>query len=313
MDFEELRAFLAIAREGSLLGAAVSLGVPRTTVRRRVEALEARLGASLLARERSGAQLTEAGRALFEEGPQLMEQTQAVLSVVRQAGKKPQGRLRVALPIGLPPQALVPAFVLVRARYPSLSFRVLIDPDPTSRLLDDADLALDLGFADPPGALSSRLIATLDERLVASPAYLARAGTPTRVEDLRQHTLFVWEGPGTHPHELPLAGGGWLRVEPAIVAPDIHLLRSLARAGQGIAFVPDALLPEDAATPGGDLVGVLEPLVLRRRQLRLVAPEVLSRTPNLRVVLALGDQLAALVARMRRCTAGRALGPTSDP
>lgn len=299
MDFEELRAFLAIAREGSLLGAAVALGMPRTTLRRRVEALEARLGAPLLTRDKGGAQLTEAGRALFEEGPLLMEQTQTVLSVVRQAGQRPQGRLRVALPIGMAPQALVPAFVLVRARYPDLSFRVLIHPDPISRLRDDADLALDLGFADPPGPLSARVVATLEERLVASPSYLARAGVPTRPEDLRAHTLFTWDGPGTDASELPLSSGGTLGVEPAIVAPDIHLLRSLARAGHGIAFVPDALLPEDATTAGGQLVGVLDSEVRRRRQLRLVAPQVLSRTPNLRAVFGLADQLAALIERMR--------------
>ncbi len=304
MDLDELRAFVTVAREGSFLAASAALGVPRTSLRRRVEALEARLGVPLLERERTKVQLTEAGHALLDEGSRLLDHSRAAMTVAREAGRRPRGPVAVALPTGVAPQAMAPLFSLLHERYPDLRLHVKIHDDPVSLLLRGADVALDFGFTDPAGPFQSRVMMSLREWVVASPEYLARMGTPERPEDLQAHTLLAWEGPRTDPRRWPLLGGGHIAVDPALIASDIHLLRSLARAGQGIAFVPDALLPEDASVPGTELVAVLEHVVLRERQVRLVIPSALQRVPAVQALETLAGELLAVVSQMQRAHAG---------
>lgn len=298
MDIDELRAFLAVARAGSLLAASVELGLPRTTLRRRIESLEARVGAPLFGRDRAGATLTDPGRALLDQGPGLVAQSEAVISVVRESGRQPRGVMRLAVPHGMAPQALVPALALLTDRHRDLRVRVLTHAQPVSLLPGDADLAIEISAVEPAGPFVCRTLATLSERLVASDAYLARHGVPKRPEDLRDHRVFVWDGA---PHDgLPLARGGTMVIEPAIVAADIHLLRSLARAGRGIAYVPDGALPEDPAIGGAEVVGVLDKHIRRTLHVRLIVPEVLVRSPSVAAVLALVDELVGLGATLRR-------------
>jgi len=106
MDLEERRAFLDVVETGSFLAAADSLGVSRTTLRRRVEALEARTGVPLLKSTSTGIVLTEAGTVLARRGRIMMQETNALLTTIREVGRAPSGVLRVALPGALPPHLL---------------------------------------------------------------------------------------------------------------------------------------------------------------------------------------------------------------
>ena len=82
-DLEELRIFLAIVDAGSVKGAAVELGIPRSTVRRKLEALERRVEVPLLWADSGGAHLTPAGRILEEHGAELIETHRALLQAAR--------------------------------------------------------------------------------------------------------------------------------------------------------------------------------------------------------------------------------------
>ena len=90
----------------------------RTTLRRRVETLEARMGVSLLYRGAQGAHLTEAGILLAERGKKILQETTLLLNTIREMGDEPAGHLRVALPVGMPPHVMVPIFAAPRhSRY----------------------------------------------------------------------------------------------------------------------------------------------------------------------------------------------------
>lgn len=280
MDLEELRAFLAVAETGSLLGAATSLAVSRTTLRRRVEGLEARAGVPLLDRTQQGISLTPAGEVLARKGREMMAEASTLLAAIREAGTAPSAPLRLALPVGMPPQAMVPWLRTLRQRFSSLRLHVRFVDDPARHLEDDVDIAIHFGER-PHGPWVSREIKRMREWLIASRDYLDARGTPRDVEELAAHPLLCWQSPGEDARALPLARGGHAAVKPVMVATDIHLLRQCAAGGLGIALVPDAMLPDSAQK----LVPILQDLVGRDRVMHATVPRMLADLPHIRAVL----------------------------
>ena len=285
MDLEELRAFLTVVETGSFLAAERSLNVPRATLRRRVDSLEARAGVPLLNRTRLGVGPTEAGAVLAARGKLMVQEATALVSSIRELGKAPSGTLRVLLPVGLPPQVLVTLYTAMRDAYPRLSVQLRFSDDPVAGLLDDVDLAVHFGARSPPGPWVSYEVLRVREWLIAHADYLARRGTPTSLAELAGHELLSWEAPGEDPLAWPLLAGGTFPVEPSLIATSVHFLRQCVLAGQGIALLPDALFPDPGVDPGV-VVPVLEGVVGRERQVRVVVPSVLTDLPKIKAVLA---------------------------
>lgn len=284
MDLEELRAFVGVAETGSFLAAADILGVSRTTLRRRVEALEARAGVPLLKSTRTGVVLTEAGEVLARRGRLMMQETRALVASLREVGQAPVGLLRVVLPVGLPPHLLSPLFGLLRSTYPLLRVHTCFSDHPLAEPLDNVDLAVHFGKDMPRGPWTSQVVLRVRERLWASVDYLRQRGLPDSVEALRGHELFSWQGPGGDACLWPQLRGPAFQVEPALISTDIHLIRACCLAGQGIGLIPSV----DLADPGeaeGALVPVLADVVGREQPLRVSVPEALSEVPKIRQVL----------------------------
>jgi DNA-binding transcriptional LysR family regulator len=284
MDLEELRAFLDVVETGSFLAAADSLGVSRTTLRRRVEALEARVGVPLLKSTRQGVVLTEAGETLARRGRIMMQETSALLASLREVGQEPSGVLRMVIPVGMPPHVLTPLFGLLRASYPLLRVHARFSDNPLSEPLDGVDMAIHLGEDMPKGPWLSHVVLRVREGLIASREYLQRRGIPRSVEELRGHELFSWEAPGDPPGTWPTLRGTTFTVEPALLTPDIHLIHSCCIAGLGIGLVPSIELT-DPGSPSDLLVPVLPDEVGRERPVRISVPEALSEIPKIKMVL----------------------------
>jgi DNA-binding transcriptional LysR family regulator len=284
MDLEELRAFLDVVETGSFLAAAESLGVSRTTLRRRVEALEARAGVSLLKSTRQGILLTEAGEVLAQRGRIMMQETSALLASIREVGQEPSGTLRMVMPVGLPPHLLTPLFGMLRSHYPQLSVHARFSDNPLGEPLDNVDMAFHFGEETPRGPWLSHVVMRVREGLIASKVYLERRGTPSSLEELQGHELFSWEVPGNDARTWPTLRGVSFTVEPALITADIHLIRSCCIAGMGIGLVPTVELA-DPGVPEDLLVPVLPNVVGRERALRVSVPEALSEIPKIKVVL----------------------------
>lgn len=284
MDLEELRAFLAVVETGSFLAAERTLHMPRATVRRRVDALEARAGVALLSRTRQGIGVTEAGAVLATRGRLMIQEASALVASIREVGKEPSGVLRVLLPIGLPPHILVPVYSLMREAYPKLSVHVRFSDDPLGGLLDDVDIAVHFGARAPPGPWITHELRRVPQHLIAHVDYLARRGTPKTLDDLAGHTLFSWAAPGEDPRVWPLRSGGTVNVEPALISADIHFVRQCVLAGLGMALQPDALIPDPGQDPDA-VVSVMPEILGRERPLCLVVPKVLADVPKVRALL----------------------------
>lgn len=295
MDLEEFRAFLTVAETGSFLAAATSLGVARATLRRRVEALEARAGVPLLERSARGVVLTEAGAVLADRGRRVVQEASALVASVRDIGREPVGVLRAVVPVGLPPHGMTPLAAALRLAYPRLSIHLRTLEDPSRGLPEDVDVVVHFGAAELPGSWLQHAMFPVRERLIASADYLARRGTPAGVEQLIEHDLLSWAGPGEDGRVWPTVTGGSLEVEPALVTADAHLVRQLVLAGQGIGFMPDAMLP-DPGVPDGAIVPVLPEVVGRDSALWVSIPSALAELPKLRALLRHVRAIAEMMA-----------------
>lgn len=290
MDLEALRAFLAVVETGSFVAASTSLRWARATLRRRVDELEVMAGVPLLLRSGQGATPTEAGLVLAKRGREILSETSALLSSVREVGAQPSGLVRLALPVGLPPMLLLPMYATLRARHPALRVSTRLSEDPVAELLTGVDVALCFGAFPPEGPWVTRELLRVSQRLVASRDYLRERGAPRDVAELRDHELLWWPAPGEAGTRLPLKRGGAHPVVPALVSADIHLLRGCAAQGLGIAWAPDGEVAEDVPE-GQQLVPVLEDLVGTTRSLRVVMPSALSDIPRIRAVLDVAEEL----------------------
>jgi DNA-binding transcriptional LysR family regulator len=284
MDLEELQSFLDVVKQGSFHAAADALGMSRTTLRRRVESLQARAGVPLLESSRQGVVLTEAGRALAFRGQTMVEEASALVASIREMGRAPSGVLRVVVPVGLPPVLVMPLYASLRSAYPELRVHSRFSDDPLGESLVDIDMAVHFGESMPRGPWLSLVIMRLPERLHASKEYLAQRGTPASIDDLARHELLAWQAPGEDPSGWPLRSGGTFPVEPALMATDPYFLRQCCLAGLGIALIPELLVSEPGVAADA-VVPVLPELVGRERVVRVTVPEALAEIPKIKMVL----------------------------
>lgn len=279
MDLDGLRVFISLVDSGSFVGASRALRMPRATLRRRLEELEARTGVTLVERLPGGVVPTAAGAALLSGATTLVRESEALLNRVREAHGEDTGPLRLLLPPGLPAAANLMGYAAVRRLRPKLPIAVRYSDDPLNERLDESDLIVFFGDEPPQGPWLSHTLAQLRLGLLAAPEYLASRGTPRTVEELLGHELMVWSQPGSDPCIVPLRSGGHVHAVPSTTSADVNLLRQLASAGLGIALVPDAgtPLPGD---PTGSLCAILEDVVGRDLQVRLIVHAALAELPR---------------------------------
>ena len=187
MNWNDLRYFLAVAREGQMLGAASRLGVSQARLSRHIAALEAAVGARLFDRTTRGSALTEDGAALFETAERVEVEVSA--GTARMRGRdEVAGTIRIGAPDGFGSAFLAPRLGRFRDKYPDL--RVQLVPVPRSFSLSEreADLAIMVGRPDK-GRLRVKKLVDYSLGLYASKSYLARFEMPTQLEDLKSQTL----------------------------------------------------------------------------------------------------------------------------
>lgn len=294
MDLDEIRALLAVADAGSFVAAARTLGQPRTTLRRRLDTLEARLGVILVERAARGARLTTAGAAAAEEGRVLIGRARRLRHAVQAAEGWPDRPLRLVWPHGLPSPLVVWVLTEMLRQIDGLRLDAAPADNPRAALTDDADLVVTLDGRIVDGPWTRFPLRPVRERLLGDERYLARRGRPETLAELREHPLLVWAPAGVDPTALPLRGGGVLPVEPRMASPDIHILREMAAAGAGLAYVPHGD-PERPQPTQARLVPVLPERIGRKSSLDLLVPDGLLDMPRVAEVVAFCQRLVRTI------------------
>ncbi|MEL6342457.1 MAG: LysR family transcriptional regulator [Myxococcota bacterium] len=257
MTLDGLRALLEVMDAGSINRAATRLGVPRTTLTRRLDALETWFGTTLLTVSRDGAQPTAAGLRLARGAEVLLRQATALDTSVRLGLETPTRPIQLAVPPGLHPTQMAMAIEHFRQRVPGVQLNIRTQADP---FIHDADGYPDviLSFGRPRlGEYRIFQLIRMRFALRASSAYLTRHGTPTSIEDLQSHMLWVWEGAlvsSKAGHGVLLQDKTLLPISPAVVVNDLHQVHIALQRGLCLAIVPSA--PFDAIEP--DEIEVME-------------------------------------------------------
>jgi DNA-binding transcriptional LysR family regulator len=237
-DWNDLKAFLGVARGGSTLAAARALGVNQTTVARRVEGLEAALGLKLFERGQAGSRLTEAGRDLMAEAEKVEKAANAFHARATAHGRGLGGGIRLTCTEMLANASITPAIGKFRQLYPEVHIDLVVTDVALDIAAGEADLAIRSGRLLPPSDLVARKLADYQFALYCSREYAARNGVPATLADLKDHDLIGGEAP-TGP--LPVmdwmfaAAGG---KGPTHTSNSTTNLFHAVRAGLGIAPLP---------------------------------------------------------------------------
>ena len=276
--------FVQAAQARSFSAAGRVLGVSSSAVGKSVARLEQRLGVRLFHRSTRSITLTTEGALFLDRCRRILDELEAAELEVAETREAPRGKLRVSVPMvgGL----LLPVVTAFMHRYPDIA----LDVDVSDRLVDVIEDGFDAVIrtgAPRDSRLMSRPLMPFQLVLVGAPAYLARRGTPLSPSDLAGHACLQHKFPSTGKIELwPLrmADGATLPDLPAaMVCNTTEVLADAARAGLGIACVPDFMVRN--AIAAGELVTVLDDFNAHQGCFRILWPTSKHLAPKLRVFI----------------------------
>jgi len=251
LDLNAARAFVHLARANSFRAAGRQLGMSKSSVSRKVAALEKQLGAQLIHRTTRTFALTEAGVAFVEHIERALPHIASAENAVSQLQREPRGRLRVTAAVKAGQLFLgtvVPEFL---AEYPAVEVSVHLTDRYVDIVKERFDIALRTGKLED-SALIARQVGSSHFRLVASPHYLQEHGTPTTPADLGDHSCLLYSK-ADQPNRPSWPLGKTkrarnVRVTGRYTANDLDLIHDAAVAGLGIARLPSAFVRRSIGT-----------------------------------------------------------------
>lgn len=289
MDWDDLRHFAELARAGTLSAAAQRMGVTHTTISRRLQRLEQRIGEPLFTRSPQGYALTLRGEALWLEAQRI----EAVfLRIGRQLPETPNslsGLVRIGCTEGFGTQVIAPLVAGIQGQYPALRIDLIVQPRPILLTKNEADLVITIDRPERGPYAVSRLT-DYSLHLYAASDYLRHAGTPVRPEDLAAHRLISYVGEHSPARDLPDVAQVAMPNAASIRSTSIIAQKAMVRAGVGIAVLPDFIV-DDA----DNLACVLDHVAFHR-SFWMIVPTSLRETARIRVV---ADMIARMIREQR--------------
>jgi DNA-binding transcriptional LysR family regulator len=260
LDVDALITFVAVTDAGSFSAAAERLGQTPSGISRTISRLESQLGMTLITRTTRRLELTEEGQWLLARARKILSDLQDTEEQLAARLSQPSGLVRLNAATPVLDHLVAPLAAEFMDLHPLVRLELVSGETVVDLIEERADLAIRIGpLAD--STLNARRLGNSRLRLLASPEYLARHGTPDSVEALSGHRLLGFTAPASlNIWPLPQQGGDGLSVEPAIAASSGETLRHLALAGAGIVCLADFLTRDDMAS--GRLLPILQSLTL---------------------------------------------------
>jgi DNA-binding transcriptional LysR family regulator len=244
MDLNELLVFTRVVQAGSFTAAARLLEMPKSSVSRKVSALEDRIGARLIQRTTRKLGLTDAGRLYYEHCTRIVSEIEDADQAVSRMQEVPRGLLRVTAPLSFSMLGPIVAEFLRKYRDVRLE---LVCTDRRIDLIDEGfDVAIRAGQLDD-STLVARSLGSIKRVVVAAPSYCNKKGTPRTPADLAKHACIAF-GAGAAPSVWTLLSGDQkteVHVEPRLTVNDFEIMLDSARAGLGIAWMPAFVCADD--------------------------------------------------------------------
>lgn len=252
---EELTVFVAVVESGSFSRAAEQLGQANSAVSRTVKKLEMKLGVSLLNRTTRQLSLTEEGHRYFRRVQHVLQEMAAAENELMESRQTPRGLLRIdaATPVVL--HFLMPLIRPFRERYPEMTLSLVSSETFINLIERKVDVAIRAGTLTD-SSLRARPLFTSYRKIIASPDYLARHGTPASVEELNDHLCLGFTEPvSLNRWPVAQADGQLLEVDVGLSSNSGETLKQLCITGNGIACLSDYMIDREIAS--GALVELL--------------------------------------------------------
>ncbi|USI72575.1 LysR family transcriptional regulator [Sphingomonas morindae] len=238
-DLADFTYFLAIARHRSFRRAGLELGVSASALSHSLKALEGRLGVRLFNRTNRSVTLTAAGDELLGAISQPFDAIGAAVEALNRFRSSPTGRVRLNVVADAGPLLLAPVLPEFTDLYPDIEVDIVASNRMVDVVEDGFDAGIRYGGTVPEDMIAQRLSADVRWVVAASPAYLARFGTPLVPEDLRDHRclgirlgddrIYRWEFMGR-------AGEYALPVPSRILCDETRVMLDLALRGAGLMY-----------------------------------------------------------------------------
>ena len=284
MDLNDIVVFTKVVETKSFTGAAEQLGQPKSTVSRKLAQLEERLGVRLVQRTTRKLALTDIGQAYYERCSRIVADVAAAEQLVTDMQSTPRGRLRMTAPVDLSMRYLG----MIVADFLSNHSDINIELEATDRVVDlieeGFDLAVRFGTL-PESTLIARRLCSISAVMCASPAYLARRGTPTTIEELDEHDRVLFT-PSPRTQSWTMSHGDQIYEfgRPARFASNnVGAVHEAAASGAGIAVLTDFIVASDCAR--GNLAYVLPGWTARAIEVNAVYPARQNLPPRLSLFL----------------------------
>lgn len=258
-DFNDLLAFVAVARERSFTRAAAKLGVVQSTLSHTIKRLEMQMGLRLLTRTTRSVGLTEAGERLQQSLAPRIEEIERDIAALMSLRDTPSGSIRITLSEHALETVVWPRLAPVLAKYPDVKVEFSLDIGFRNIVKDGFDAGIRLGESVEKDMIAVRIGPDWRLVAVASPAYLKQHPRPRHPQDLIRHACikrrlaagghYVWEF-ARNGAELRV------RVEGQLTFNDSGAMIDAAVKGFGIAYVPEDMVAQRIRS--GELIVVLD-------------------------------------------------------
>ena len=259
-DYNQVRAFIAVAEHLSFSRAAERLAVSPSALSQMIRSFEESVGMRLLHRTTRSVSLTEVGENLLRRVRPAAFELGNALAQTRVAGERPAGTVRIHTFRSASVKYIEPILASFAERYPDIVLDITIDDETVDIVTGGYDVALRIGEVIERDMVAARLGPELRQLAVATPAYFDRQGVPNHPRELVDHRCIRWRWPG---HRAPYSweffeNGSWFSVAmsgPLVVSDKETAVRA-ALAGVGIGFCVEDMVADYLAD--GRLASCLE-------------------------------------------------------
>ncbi|GHT95771.1 transcriptional regulator [Betaproteobacteria bacterium] len=241
----DMALFVEVVKAKGFRNAAATIGMPNSTLSRRISALEKSIGLRLLHRTTRKVELTEAGQIYFERCKRIVDEARLAHEQLGEILTQPGGVLRASFPVDFAVTYLAPVIAGFARHYPGINFDFDFTPRRVDLVSEPFDVAIRMGESEN-SQLITRHLASLPTCLYASPGYLQRTGEPHKPADLAQHECLT----NAKAEAWTLHNGE----ETATVTPNgrfvlnsVGMIRCLATLDMGIILTPEPIVADDLA------------------------------------------------------------------
>lgn len=275
--FENMNAFVRVVEAGGISAAADRMDVAKSVISRRLKELEEHLGVELFHRTTRQMNLTDSGRAFYQQSVRILADILEAEHATSQFHGALKGNLKVAVPLSFGLMHLGPAITAFLQTHPDIEFDLDFNDRQVDLLAEGFDLAVRIANL-PDSSLIARRLASIQAVMCASPAYLERMGEPKSPEQLIKHRCLAYNLISNIDNWNIYDAAGQLirtRIIPYLKASNGEFLRDAAVDGLGIALLPAFIVYREIER------GALVPLLTEYHYTQLAAYAIYPQTRHL--------------------------------